>query len=187
MLHTNAAPGTMNCTVQIVQMGFVLLTYVEQPATHLLCALTRHGRCTTCAPPEQRRVRTLAERAADILVDRPASSGDDDSDFEPVLPSTPPDLQPPDRLGDMWRWFLGLRAAQKLYVVSIAGAVLWLLPNILSLGFVGVERVLVGALIALEEAIVFVLHRFASLGLIAGVAVLALVGVYLFVLDRKST
>ena len=125
-----------------------------------------------------------AERPADILTDRPATSPEDDPHFK----SAQPTLQraPPDRVSEAWQWFRNLRRQQQAYVVLLLGFVLLFLPTVASIGFVGVERVLVGTIIALEEAVTFAFRRIASFGLVVGILALLATGMYVFVGNKSS-
>jgi hypothetical protein len=82
------------------------------------------------------------------------------------------------------RWFVGLQPQQKLYVVGCSIILVLLVPKIVVLGFVGVERLLVGIIIAIEEALLATFQRLA--GVLAGLAAVGILGtgVYVFFLGN---
>jgi hypothetical protein len=122
------------------------------------------------------------DRPADILADLPAPS----PQVENQLPSPKSGHDPPDRLGQLWRWFAKLSLTKKAYLVSVVALVAWLLPNVLSIGLVGVERLLVGGIVLVEEAIVVSIRALGLYGLFAGMLVVVAYGVYTFYFDKKE-
>lgn len=130
---------------------------------------------------------SIDDRAADYLSDVPNISRSSDEDAE-IKPSSAElsSSAPPDRLRQVWDWFAGLRAQQKVYLIAALWIVAWLLPNLVQFGVVGVERMLVGVLIGMEEAVVFVFRRGALALAALGLLVFAAVGVQYFVLDNKQ-
>ena len=94
--------------------------------------------------------------------------------------------QPSDRFAQIWRWLVGLSWKKKLYVALIAFLVLWLLPNVLSLGLVGVERTMVGALVAVEKLMVAAVRALGVYGFFAGMVALMVYGVNAFFFDKET-
>lgn len=95
-------------------------------------------------------------------------------------------LAPPDRLAQAWQWFVDLRPQQKLYLIVALCIATWLAPDLINFGIVGVERMIVGSLMTIEEAIAFVFRRGALALAALGLLVFAAVGVQFFVLDGKK-
>lgn len=123
-----------------------------------------------------------AERPADLLGDRSASSANEDSAFEPIVPSQV--AQPPDRISNMWHRFRAMRTGQQAYLACGALVLLWLTPALLQFGMVGVERAVVGGLLAIEELLLLAVRKLAALGAWALLAMAVVAGVYVFVGDR---
>ncbi|KAG2491403.1 hypothetical protein HYH03_010194 [Edaphochlamys debaryana] len=87
-----------------------------------------------------------------------------------------------DTLARVWS---GWDAKQKAYAVVAAGVLLLVGPQLLTVLLIPLERLLVGSLLLLEEAIaLFLLQGARVLGLMAAVALLG-AGVYLFVFRRQ--
>ena len=85
----------------------------------------------------------------------------------------------------MRRWFLSLSVQQQLFVGACGVLLIALLPELLTVGAVGVERAIVGVLIAIERLLLSVLQKVSTAGLALGAIAIAGYGVYAFVFNRK--
>ena len=85
----------------------------------------------------------------------------------------------------MARWFRQLSVQQQLFVGACAALLLVALPEVLTVGVVGLERAIVGVLIAIERLLLSVLQKVSTVGLGAGGVVLAGYGIYAFAFKRK--
>ena len=124
-------------------------------------------------------------RPADVLSDMPnltKSSDEDEKASEAQLNTS----APPDRLAQAWQWFVDLRPQQKLYLIVALCIATWLAPDLINFGIVGVERMIVGSLMTIEEAVAFVFRRGALALAALGLLVFAAVGVQFFVLDGRK-
>ncbi|MEW5302189.1 MAG: hypothetical protein WDW36_004994 [Sanguina aurantia] len=89
----------------------------------------------------------------------------------------------PQRALSFWG---GLSGQQRIYTVLAAGVALWLLPSLLVLLVVALERLFVGGMLAMEQALVAAIVS--SAAAVGGVGLVGLVGFagYLFVTSRLS-
>lgn len=80
---------------------------------------------------------------------------------------------------------MGLSVQQQLFVGACGAVLLAVLPEVLTVGAVGVERAIVGGLIAVERLLLSVFQRVSTIGLGVGIVVGVCYGVYAFVFKRK--
>jgi hypothetical protein len=87
-----------------------------------------------------------------------------------------------DTIAAFWR----LTSEQKLSLLIGATALIVLLPKVLLLGFVGMERLLINAIIAVESAIFAALHSLVSVAAGVGIVGFVLLTLMSFLFPRKD-
>ena len=126
--------------------------------------------------------RADCNHAANMLADQqsPSSQAGEQQPTEKSL------KKQPNRIAQLWLWTQGLNWQKKVYVALVTLITVWLVPKLFSFGLVGVERMIMGALIAVEGVIVLAFQSLAAYGVSAGVLVLIGYGVYAFFIAQDK-